>query len=142
MKFSIQETAKRTLLNELSTANLKFQKTYPGDRPDRQPVHTVYRGANLFKSDTCIKLGEIALQILQAYAPDFVTLARLLKLKGFEHLPHSESEIQRLTKKLERMNEEEKKTETAWLSYSVYNKIIQKLKREPVEDFRIDFEDG
>jgi citrate lyase beta subunit len=142
MKFSIQETAKRTLLRELSTANLKFQKTYPGDKPDRQPVHTVYGGANLFKADTCIKLGEIALHSLQAYAPDFVTLARLLKLKGVEHLPHSESEIERLTKKLEHMNEEERKTETAWLSYSVYNKIIQKLKREPVEDFRIDFEDG
>src|SRR5215203_2486606 len=142
MKLSIKDHERETILNNLRSANLKFQKTYPGDKPDRQPVHTVYGGANLFKSDTCIKLGEIALHSLQAYAPDFVTLARLLKLKGFEHLPHSESEIHRLTKKLERMNEEERKTETAWLSYSVYNKIIQKLKTEPVEDFRIDFEDG
>ena len=142
MKFSIESTAKDALLSELSTANLKFQKTYPGDKPDRQPVHTVYGGANLFKSDTCIRLGEIALHSLQEYAPNFVVLARLLKLKGFEHFPHSKSEIERLTQKLEEMNEEERKTETAWLSYSVYNKIIQKLQREPVEDFRIDFEDG
>ena len=40
------------------------------------------------------------------------------------------------------MSEEERKKETAWLSYSVYNKIIKKLKTEAVEDFRIDFEDG
>jgi citrate lyase beta subunit len=40
------------------------------------------------------------------------------------------------------MNEKERKKEPAWLSYSVYNKIIQKLKTEAVEDFRIDFEDG
>jgi citrate lyase beta subunit len=40
------------------------------------------------------------------------------------------------------MNEEERKKETSWLAYSVYNKIVQKLKTEPVEDFRIDFEDG
>ena len=40
------------------------------------------------------------------------------------------------------LSESERKKETAWLSYSVYNKIIHKLKTEPVEDFRIDFEDG
>jgi len=30
----------------------------------------------------------------------------------------------------------------AWMAYSVYNRVLEKLKREPVEDFRIDFEDG
>lgn len=40
------------------------------------------------------------------------------------------------------MNENERKKEPEWLAYSVYNKIIQKLVTEPVEDFRIDFEDG
>ena len=142
MNFSIHESAKQTLLNELSTANLKFQKTYPGGKPDRQPVHTVYGGANLFKSDTSIKMGEIALRSLQAYAPNFVVLAQVLKLKGFEHLPHTETEIEQLTTKLEKMGAEERKTESAWLSYAVYNKIIRKLQAEPVEDFRIDFEDG
>ena len=57
MKFSIQETDKEQLLNELKTANVEFQKKYPGDKPDRQPVHTVYGGANLFKSDTTVKMG-------------------------------------------------------------------------------------
>ena len=142
MKFSIQEEAKNSLLNELSIANLNFQKTYPGDKPDRQPVHTVYGGANLFKSDTCIRMGEIALRSLQSYAPNFAVLAKVLRLQGHQHLPHAESEIEQLGKKLEKLSVEERKTERGWLAYSVYNKIVQKLKTEAVEDFRIDFEDG
>ena len=78
MKLSIKEEAKEALLKELSAANLKFQQTYPGDKPDRQPVHTVYGGANLFKSDTCIKMGEIALKSLQTHASNFAVLAKVL----------------------------------------------------------------
>ena len=142
MKFSINDTEKDRLLNELKTANLRFQQTYPGDRPERQPVHTVYGGANLFKSDTCVKMGEIALNNLQVYAPNFVVLAKVLQLHGHEHLPHLEKDIEQLARKLDAMPDEEKKNEAAWLSHTVYNKIIRKLKTEPVEDFRIDFEDG
>lgn len=142
MKFSINDAAKNSLLSELGKANQQFQKTYPGDKPDRQPVHTVYGGANLFKSDTCIKMGEIALRNLQNYAPNFVELAQVLKLHGYEYLPKTQAEIKALTLKLDAMKEADRKKESAWLSYSVYNKIIEKLKREPIEDFRIDFEDG
>jgi citrate lyase beta subunit len=142
MNFSINDKERDAILSELGIANLRFQQTYPGDRPDRQPVHTVYGGANLFKSDTCIKLGEIALENLQAYAPNFVVLANILRLEGYEYLPHSEKDIAYLTKKLGSLSENEREKEPAWLSYSVYNRIIQKLKTEPVEDFRIDFEDG
>jgi citrate lyase beta subunit len=142
MKFSIHESEKQTILNDLRTANLRFQQVYPGDKPDRQAVHTVYGGANLFKSDTCIKMGEIALKNLQTYAPNFVVFARALKLDGYEHLPHREKDIEELNTKLDKLSEAERKNEAGWLSYSVYNKIIQKLRTEPVEDFRIDFEDG
>jgi citrate lyase beta subunit len=142
MKLSIQETDKEQLLNELKTANLAFQQKYPGDKPDRQPVHTVYGGANLFKSDTTVKMGEVALRNLQTYAPDFVTLAKTLKLYGFEHLPTLEKDIAKLTQKLDSMSETERKEESAWLAYSVYNKTVKKLQTEAVEDFRIDFEDG
>ena len=142
MNFSIDDNEKETLLNSLKTANLRFQQTYPGDKPDRQPVHTVYGGANLFKSDTCVKMGEIALKSLQTYSPDFVTLANVLSLDGYKSLPDSEKKIEKLVKKLDKMNEAERKKNPAWLSWSVYNKIIGKLKTEAVEDFRIDFEDG
>src|SRR3954467_2839609 len=99
MKLSIQETAKEQLLDELKKANLQFQQTYPGDKPDRQPVHTVYGGANLFKADTCIKMGEIALKNLQTYAPNYVVLANVLQLNGYEQLPRHQSEIEALTNK-------------------------------------------
>src|SRR5476649_2706356 len=104
MKFSIDNEQKESLLSMLKTANLEFQKKYPGDKPDRQPVHTVYGGANLFKSDTTVKMGEVALRNLQTYAPDFVTLAKVLKLDGYEHLPHLEKDIENLTKKLDAMS--------------------------------------
>ncbi len=142
MKLSIQDSLKQQLLESLGKANLKFQQTYPGDKPDRQAVHTVYGGANLFKSDTCLKMGETALNSLKTYAPNFVTLAKVLQLQGHEHLPHSIKDIEQLTKKLDAMTAAERKTEAAWLSYSVYNKMVAKLQREAVEDFRIDFEDG
>lgn len=142
MNFSITDQDKTSLLNELQSANLKFQKTYPGDKPDRQAVHTVYGGANLFKADTAAKMGEIALRNLQTYAPNFVTLANVLQLDGYQHLPHLEKDIEALTKRLNAMSEAERKNEAAWLSYSVYNKIIKKLQTEAIEDFRIDFEDG
>jgi hypothetical protein len=47
----------------------------------------VYGGANLFKADTCIKMGEIALKSLQTYAPDFITLAKVLQFDGHDQLP-------------------------------------------------------
>jgi citrate lyase beta subunit len=142
MKFSIADKEKESLLDTLKTANLKFHQTYPGDKPDRQPVHTVYGGANLFKADTCVKMGEIALKNLQTYAPDFVVLAKVLQVEGHDLLPSAETEINSLVKRMDRLEESERKKESSWLSYSVYNKIINKLKTEAVEDFRIDFEDG
>jgi citrate lyase beta subunit len=142
MNLSITDHDKEVLLGKLQVANLKFQKIYPGDKPDRQPVHTVYGGANLFKSDTCKKMGDIALKSLKTYAPNFVELADVLQLQGFIELPSSEKKIEKLVKRLDKMSEKKRRTDPAWLAYSVYNKIIKKLKTEAVEDFRIDFEDG
>ena len=142
MNFSIPDNEKESLLSSLKIANLKFQQTYPGDKPDRQPVHTVYGGANLFKSDTCVKMGNIALKNLQTYAPNFVALADVLQFKGFLDLPSSDKKIEKFVKQLERMSEKKRKEEPAWLAYSIYNKIVKKLRKEAVEDFRIDFEDG
>jgi citrate lyase beta subunit len=142
MNLSIADIEKETLLNSLRTANLKFQQTYPGDKPGRQAVHTVYGGANLFKADTCVKMGDIALKNLLTYSPDFVTLAKVLQFDDHEELPDDEKKAEKLIKKLDKMKAPERKQHPAWLAYTVYNKIIEKLKTEAVEDFRIDFEDG
>ena len=124
MNFSIADIEKEILLTSLRTANRKFQQIYPGDKPDRQAVHTVYGGANLFKADTCVRMGEIALKNLQTYAPDFITLANVLKLEGYEELPDEEKKKDKLIKKLGKMEESERKQHPAWLAYTVYNKII------------------
>jgi citrate lyase beta subunit len=142
MQLAIAENEKEQLLQELRKANLRFQQVYPGDKPDRQPVHTVYGGANLFKADTCVRMRDIALKHLQTYAPNFVALARALQLEGYAQLPHRQADIAQLEEKLERLSDTARKQEPTWLHYTVYKKILGKLSTEAVEDFRIDFEDG
>ncbi len=139
---SILENQKTQILNELRQANLAFQKIYPGDLPDRQPVHTVYGGANLYKWDSAGKMGEIALKSLRSYAPDFTVMARVLELEGYASLPTDTKEIEKLSSLLSTMNDSERKQHPAWLPFTVYKKVIAKLEHEAVEDFRIDFEDG
>lgn len=142
MKLSIPTDSRDAILNDLQNANLAFQKIYPGDLPDRQPVHTVYGGANLFKSDTTKRMGQVALRSLINSAPDFTVLARVLELTGHQDLPTDEKQIKELELKLDAMTALQRKSEPAWLAYAVYKKIIAKLEHEGVEDFRIDFEDG
>ena len=142
MNFSISDSKKEHIFSKLQKANLAFQKIYPGDLPDRQPVHTVYGGADLFKYNTAGFLGEKALQSLLTYAPNFAVFGKIFRLDGFENLPSDEKEIETLAERLKNMTTKERKNHKGRLSFEVYNKVIQKLKTEAVEDFRIDFEDG
>jgi citrate lyase beta subunit len=109
----------------------------------REPVHVFYGGANLFKADTINKLGRIALASLETYAPNFVEFADSMWLKGADRLPKYEDLIQdlefRLADNPERLRQE---NPDAWFAAAIYDRVIEKLKREPIEDFRIDFEDG
>ena len=142
MKLTIPNGAREGVLKELQAANMAFQKIYPGELPDRQPVHTVYGGANLFKSDTTKKMGQVALKSFLFYAPDFTVLARVLNLKGVESVPKTKKEITSLISRYEKLNEKDLKKQPAWLPFLVHKKIVAKLTTEAVEDFRIDFEDG
>jgi citrate lyase beta subunit len=142
MKFSIPQHERDAVLDELGTFNHTYQNIYPGDKSDRQPVHTVYGGANLFKSDSIVKLGKSALKSFSTYCPNFIVLANLLEIAGHKSLPKTSTEISKLIAQLDKMKEEERKKHSAWLPYTVHKKIIAKLSAEAVEDFRIDFEDG
>lgn len=142
MKLTIPENKKETLLNELKKANVAFQKLYPGDLPDRQPVHTVYGGANLFKSDSTQKMGKVALKSFLTNVTDFAELGRILYISGYQSLPTTSSEVTTLEKELSSLPHVEARKHPSWLSWAVYDKIINKLETEAVEDFRIDFEDG
>jgi citrate lyase beta subunit len=81
------------------------------DSAGRQPVHTVYGGAQLFKPETPARLGALALDLIQTYTPDGESFAQCLGLDRE-------------------------------LAHAVLDRVVAKLQREPVEDFRIDFEDG
>lgn len=142
MNLSIPNENREAILSDLAVANKAFQQIYPGDRPDRQPVHTVYGGADLFSADSAEKMSRVALRTLLTNAENFVVFAKAIELPGFDHLPDSQQEIDALVSQLDAMNEVSRKSHPAWLAYTTYNKVIHKLKTEACEDFRIDFEDG
>src|SRR3712207_7158541 len=71
----------------LRQSNADLSALYPGESGRRQPVHTVYGGAHLFKSDTARRLGALAVRSLEQYAPDFVSFAKAVGLAGAEELP-------------------------------------------------------
>ena len=141
MSFTRQSTEK--IFSSLRDANTLFSKEYPGDSEARQPVHTVYGGAQIFKADTAGKLGHAALQALTENAPTFIELAHALEFPGHGTLPQSATQAKALIDKLRRdPSAVLAKDPDAWFSFTVYNRVLEKLTREPIEDFRIDFEDG
>ena len=108
---NIPDNALTSILDALDKANARVSAQFPGDSPARQPIHTVYGGAHLFKADAASKLGAVALRSLQEHAPDAATFTAALGLDPA-------------------------------LADRIYLRVIDKLTQEPVEDFRIDFEDG
>ncbi len=143
MKTSVPSESLQSVFTSLHEANRAFAENYPGESAARQPVHAVYGGGHLFKADSAQKLGAIALRALQEYAPNFVVFARALKWRGAEHLPHDAADIATLQARLE-ANDAAAREERphAWLAHAIYARVMEKLQREPVEDFRLDFEDG
>lgn len=135
---SIPTDKRDQILLQLRQANQAFQETYPGDRSERQPVHTVYGGADLFKANSAEKMGQVALRSIQAYAPNFVVFAKAMHLPDHDSFSDLPDEI----KKLEDQMPHASNSDPGWVAYNVYQKVLQKLASEPVEDFRIDFEDG
>ena len=109
----------------------------------RSPVQVVYGGAHLFSAETPVKLGRIALISLETYASDFAEFGRAMWLKRADSLPVYEVALRELERDLIH-SEKTVQTENfpAWLAWTIYNRTVEKLKTEPVEDFRIDFEDG
>jgi citrate lyase beta subunit len=108
---TLDPKATKPVFAALSRRNAVHAARFPGDFAGRQPVHTVYGGAHLFKSDSAKKLGELSIRALTRYAPDAVTFARAVGMDDA-------------------------------IAHAVYDRVVNKLKHEAVEDFRIDFEDG
>ena len=143
MKASLSDESLNDLNDRLRRANEDFASHYPGETGRRQPVHTVYGGAHLFKSDSAKRLGSLAQRSLDQFAPDFLAFARAIDLPGSDRLPATLDEASELVEFLNNNPEQaRKKNKGAWLAYTIYRRVADKLLREPVEDFRIDFEDG
>jgi len=111
MPTTLSSDSLRPSLDRLRIANQEFSRCYPGDSGKRQPVHTVYGGAHLFKADGAARLGALAVKALEEYAPTAADLGAALGLSDD-------------------------------LAGAVRERVAAKLRREPVEDFRADFEDG
>ena len=143
MKLTLSHDETSAYSGELHACNEDFKSHYPADSFDRQPVHTVYGGANLFKAGFAGKLGEVALKTLATYAPSYSVFARALGLPRADTLPTNRMELASLTRALETNPDLVRETkQAAWLAYTVYNRVVKKLQSEPIEDNRIDFEDG
>ena len=143
MKTSLSENALRDLMSPLIQANKQFATKYPGETGHRQPVHTVYGGAHLFKSDSAQRLGALARRSLDQFAPDFFVFANALGLPGAGQLLDPPDEVEVMTAQLESDPDvARRERKPAWLAHTIYKRVAEKLRREPVEDFRIDFEDG
>ncbi len=143
MKTSLSANSLQGIYEKLSASNNAFVAKYPGENDRRQPVHTVYGGAHLFRADTAKRLGQVAERSFAENATDFVVFARALGLPRTNELPDVLGYATALTRRLkdepEAVREENK---AAWLAHTIHARVREKLKREPVEDFRIDFEDG
>lgn len=135
MKASLSAESLSDLNDGLRRANEEFIQHYPGETGRRQPVHTVYGGAHLFKADSAKRLGSLARRSLDQFAPDFVAFAHALDLPGSDQLPKTTTEADEVVS----ARSEHK---PVWLARTIYERVSEKLRREPVEDFRIDFEDG
>ncbi|MFD7454831.1 DUF6986 family protein [Kitasatospora sp. NPDC059827] len=96
----------------LAPVDADLARRYPGETGTRQPVHTVYVPADAFRTDTVREWGRQALEAFDTHAGTPAELARALGV-----------------------------ADDALLA-DVHARVRAKLEREPVEDLRIDFEDG
>ncbi|WP_457033359.1 DUF6986 family protein [Kitasatospora sp. P5_F3] len=109
---SFSEAARAAVEALLAPVDAELTRRYPGDDGSRQPVHTVYVPADAFEADTVRSWGAQALAAFDAHAATPAQLALALGVADDELLA------------------------------DVHARVRAKLEREPVEDLRIDFEDG
>jgi len=83
----------------LAPVDTVLHQRYPGERPGRQPVHTLYVPAHLYGPGILKEYGRLVVRDIAEHGP----------------LPFDDA---------------------------VTERVVAKLQREPVEDLRIDFEDG
>ncbi|GAA4849387.1 DUF6986 family protein [Kitasatospora terrestris] len=109
---SFSSAAREAVEALLSPVDADLARRFPGDSGTRQPVHTVYVPADAFGADTVRGWGDEALAAFDRHAGTPAQLAEALGVPADELLA------------------------------DVHARVRAKLEREPIEDLRIDFEDG
>lgn len=98
----------------LKRANSTFARNYPGDAIGRQPVHTFIVVGDSFTRDAAGRAGAQAIAALDEYAPTAKAFAEAIGLPSTDPV----------------------------FAETIRVRMLEKLEREPIEDLRIDFEDG
>jgi hypothetical protein len=143
MKTTLTSESLAGAIERLKSANQQHMRRYPGEPGVRQPVHVVYGGAHLFTHDAARKLGALAKKALAEHAPDFVVFARAAGLRGAESLPRTIAAMSAIDAEMRREPAAVRRTnEAAWFAWTVHDRVLRKLDREPVESYTLDYEDG
>ncbi|MFN3340757.1 MAG: DUF6986 family protein, partial [Dietzia sp.] len=113
--------------SDLAAADADLAERFPGPPATRQPVHTLYLPAERVHSGVVAEVGAAALEAFDAHLPDAAALVGVFGgvVSGGTGTGSDDDEAGL-------------RTEAAVLHALVRGK----LEREPVEDLRIDFEDG
>ncbi|MEO8889552.1 MAG: aldolase, partial [Jatrophihabitantaceae bacterium] len=94
--------------SRLHRADEQLERQFPGERPGRQPVHTVYVPADRFRAGLSQSWGAHARAVLDEHSDVFTDVVAGFGLAGED----------------------------------LVGRVRTKLASEPIEDLRIDFEDG
>ncbi len=131
------------LLERVRIGNDAFARHFTGASSRWQPVHTLYWGAHRFRADSFARLGAAARASFAKYAEDPAQLARALGFPGADALPRDRVGLEQIaTRFADDPVALADELPQAWLAWAVHARVREKLERAPIEDLRIDFEDG
>jgi citrate lyase beta subunit len=81
MKTTLSTEALDAVSQKIKLVSDQVASRFPGMQFFRQPVHTVYGGAHLFKADSAVKLGGLAMKAFVDNAPDADVFGEILDLR-------------------------------------------------------------
>src|SRR5687767_10064060 len=121
MAASLSDDLLKPIVDSLSKANQAAALSYPGETGRRQPVHTVYGGAHLFKAETTQRLGALAVRALEQSAPGAVAFAKAVGLPGADGLPDSLEQSRNFQTLLKEDPEAlRREHKAAWMAHTIY----------------------
>lgn len=106
-----------------------LKRSYPGERDVRQPVHTVYVPGDRTTPDLPYQWGQQALECVEAHGGMLQLAERVITAARKEAGPGPAGQMPSLH-------------QVAREAEMLAEAVTAKLEREPIEDLRLDFEDG